>query len=349
MNRRLRWMSLASLLLHLVFLWFLPRPNFRTPAETEVKSVRLRFEKTKSDRRPEKRRSEPVAETNERVTQPSASRNQESENGNNQNDQESVEEPESSRENPSPPESESEQSPSDGVSQETSDGPDPTIQRSKAVTPEPDATETKDSTETSKPQQDYELLRRDNRFRSRTGDSSSDGTSRTTNGANQTVVDEAIDPYQVVEPRDETRDSESDTRRKIVIREPDSTVDDTTHISAPVMTIAETEAEAPPLQPIADGTPRESKPRQSDRRVLQNPLPEAPEWLEKTGRDVRVILQYVIDPDGNVVNVTVTNSSGFPELDSLVTRKLKRWKFEPGDRSERRLIVFRFNLTQDDE
>ena len=81
------------------------------------------------------------------------------------------------------------------------------------------------------------------------------------------------------------------------------------------------------------------------RKILQRPLPQVPEWLEREGEDVRVSVGYSIDENGRISTMEILKSSGYSELDSLVMETMQKWRWESGaDASKNRIIVFRFQL-----
>lgn len=329
MKRRVRRMTILSIVIHLIALWLLPGPSFQSPREQAVKTVRVRLQQsekqsknqqevpsTVNEQRSPSRESQPVEQQQPKQQSPDAAEPSKTEPPN-ENKQEKT------GGSSNPPASSEEQADAQSVPNESSEQSEPR-----------NATKQNDS---------YKLLEKDSQFRpsqARAGDNSEEPeeSNRTT------IVNEDLEPYDLVRTK-----RQEDTRvQEVVLREPTQTDDDTRSIDVPVMTVSEEPAEASDPQPVATGSARRNLPRKTDRKLLENPLPETPDWLERTGQDVRVILQYRIDPNGNVDSATVLNSSGYPELDALVTRKLMEWKYEPGDRSERRLVVFRFNLTRED-
>jgi len=64
------------------------------------------------------------------------------------------------------------------------------------------------------------------------------------------------------------------------------------------------------------------------RSVLVKPkLPEYPEWAKKLGSDFEVELKFLILSDGTVGTVDKITSSGYPELDEIGIRYIRKWKF----------------------
>jgi len=56
-------------------------------------------------------------------------------------------------------------------------------------------------------------------------------------------------------------------------------------------------------------------------------LPAYPEWAKKLGNYFEVQLKFLILPDGTVANVEKITSSGYPELDEIGVRYIRKWKF----------------------
>lgn len=67
---------------------------------------------------------------------------------------------------------------------------------------------------------------------------------------------------------------------------------------------------------------------QLKRSVLIKPeLPEYPKWAKELDTDFEIKLKFLILPDGTVGVVEKITSSGYPELDELGMRYIRRWKF----------------------
>lgn len=64
------------------------------------------------------------------------------------------------------------------------------------------------------------------------------------------------------------------------------------------------------------------------RSVLVKPeLPEYPEWAKELGTDFEVELRFLVLPDGTIGTVDKVTSSGYPELDEIGVRYIRKWKF----------------------
>lgn len=69
----------------------------------------------------------------------------------------------------------------------------------------------------------------------------------------------------------------------------------------------------------------------SGERKLLSPAekPEVPEWVQKEGRDLKVVISFLVAPDGNTRSLEVVTSSGYTEVDTKAVEKAKRLKFIP--------------------
>jgi len=67
-----------------------------------------------------------------------------------------------------------------------------------------------------------------------------------------------------------------------------------------------------------------------ERGILFKPgLPVYPDWARELGSDFEIQLKFLILPDGIVGNVENITSSGYPELDEIGVRYVRKWKFMP--------------------
>ncbi len=88
----------------------------------------------------------------------------------------------------------------------------------------------------------------------------------------------------------------------------------------------------------------------SERAILNKVMPKYPQWALKKGITGAVVLKLWVMPDGSVKsNITVEQSSGFPELDQTVVIALTRWQFAPLPKDVNQemqwgIITFRFTL-----
>ncbi|MFB6345356.1 MAG: TonB family protein [bacterium] len=340
MRKRFYWFTTVSVAVHLLLLWALPHPSFNAPPDPSPESIKISLTRPnpqdRTSQEPEDetaRTAQPPKSNDEKITEKkikdqSPSRSSTAKNGekNSATSERSENPPEKSETDPEGADLESASRSKEPQSEE----------------PPNRETSPSDNTESDQGKTDnrYSALTKSPQFRS---GSSSEGRSRTNEQQSKpkTTINESVESYEIV--RDQPR--ETTNHRRLVIREPDEQRPDTKQIDVPVMNISRSPADTTAISPSSPQTPESTYSRNDPRKPLFNPLPQVPEWLEKTGQDARIILQYRINPNGNVDSVTVLNSSGYPELDSLAAEKLRQWKFESGT-EQRRLVVFRFNLTQ---
>ncbi len=58
-------------------------------------------------------------------------------------------------------------------------------------------------------------------------------------------------------------------------------------------------------------------------------MPLYPEWVKEIGNDFELQFRFLILPEGSVSTVEKIISSGYPELDEIGARYMRRWKFMP--------------------
>lgn len=64
-------------------------------------------------------------------------------------------------------------------------------------------------------------------------------------------------------------------------------------------------------------------------RYLSNPKPEYPEEARRMRQQGVVMISVEVSADGHASDVSVSRSSGFPQLDQAAVRGVRRWIFEP--------------------
>ncbi len=85
-----------------------------------------------------------------------------------------------------------------------------------------------------------------------------------------------------------------------------------------------------------------------DRPRLHQEVPQYPAWAEQKGIEAAVVLQFSVEPTGVVKDaIVVVRTSGYPELDELAKKALRKWKFVPLTDGENRVEVgtITFNYT----
>lgn len=110
-----------------------------------------------------------------------------------------------------------------------------------------------------------------------------------------------------------------------------ATADEMTPPVSPPQASAIAEA-APPAAvidaPVASPAARDL-PARVDTAYLDNPEPVFPSLSRRLGEQGRVLLQVRVGPDGSVLGVSVSRSSGYPRLDNAATRAVAHWRFLP--------------------
>jgi protein TonB len=80
-----------------------------------------------------------------------------------------------------------------------------------------------------------------------------------------------------------------------------------------------------------------------------NPPPKYPAVARRRGFQGNVVLEVLVGPAGNVIELHVLSSSGYPILDRAAKSSVKNWTFEPGMRGQEKVemwvrVPIRFEL-----
>ncbi|MFO7972403.1 MAG: energy transducer TonB [Desulfobacterales bacterium] len=80
-----------------------------------------------------------------------------------------------------------------------------------------------------------------------------------------------------------------------------------------------------------------------------NPPPRYPAVARRRGFQGNVMLEVLVGPSGNVIELHVLSSSGYPILDRAAKSSVKNWTFEPGMRGQQKVemwvrVPIRFEL-----
>lgn len=103
----------------------------------------------------------------------------------------------------------------------------------------------------------------------------------------------------------------------------------------------------PPPEPIAQ--PQEPAPPASapvtapraDASHLNNPAPSYPMLSRRLREEGTVLLELLIEADGQISELAVLQSSGFPRLDQAALEAVKQWRFEPARQGDT-AIAYRY-------
>ncbi|MEE2023089.1 energy transducer TonB [Alkalimonas mucilaginosa] len=102
-----------------------------------------------------------------------------------------------------------------------------------------------------------------------------------------------------------------------------------------------------PLEPVAQ--PQEPAPPASapvtapraDASHLNNPAPAYPMLSRRLREQGTVLLELLIEADGQISELAVLQSSGFPRLDQAALEAVKQWRFEPARQGDT-AIAYRY-------
>ncbi|WP_407276706.1 TonB family protein [Halothiobacillus sp. DCM-1] len=114
----------------------------------------------------------------------------------------------------------------------------------------------------------------------------------------------------------------------------------------PQAPLEQTESKTPPTDSVvknSDPAPAQSAPASPapvqqtapvveprlDARAGNNPPPDYPRAARMRGEEGTVVLSLLIDSKGNVVDVSIHRSSGYPQLDQSAIRAVRNWHFYP--------------------
>ncbi|HMU75096.1 MAG TPA: energy transducer TonB, partial [Elusimicrobiota bacterium] len=82
------------------------------------------------------------------------------------------------------------------------------------------------------------------------------------------------------------------------------------------------------------------------RQVIYQEKPEYPAILRAKGIESAVHLRFVVTAEGNVKDVSIVRTSGYPDMDRSAVRALRKWSFVPLDHFEDQegTIIMTFSL-----
>jgi len=133
----------------------------------------------------------------------------------------------------------------------------------------------------------------------------------------------------------------------------------------PSKAIPEKTVESPKTFDLTEQTQRESVSKETDtegeplseKQIIRearplyrsNPPPKYPSVARRRGFQGNVVLEVLVSPVGNVIELHVLYSSGYPILDRAAKSSVKNWTFEPGMRGQKKVemwvrVPIRFEL-----
>jgi protein TonB len=113
----------------------------------------------------------------------------------------------------------------------------------------------------------------------------------------------------------------------------------------------QTQSESVSKKTDTEGEPLSGKQIIREARPLyrSNPPPKYPAVARRRGFQGNVVLEVLVSPVGNVIELHVLSSSGYPILDRAAKSSVKNWTFEPGMRGQEKVemwvrVPIRFQL-----
>jgi periplasmic protein TonB len=113
----------------------------------------------------------------------------------------------------------------------------------------------------------------------------------------------------------------------------------------------QTQSESVSKKTDTEGEPLSGKQIIREARPLyrSNPPPKYPAVARRRGFQGNVVLEVLVGPVGNVIELHVLSSSGYPILDRAAKSSVKNWTFEPGMRGQEKVemwvrVPIRFEL-----
>jgi TonB family protein len=64
------------------------------------------------------------------------------------------------------------------------------------------------------------------------------------------------------------------------------------------------------------------------RNWISRPEPDIPSWVSEQGVQLKVIVSFVVTPEGSLMNVTIERSSGYTDVDNAIKTAVRRWRFQ---------------------
>ncbi len=102
----------------------------------------------------------------------------------------------------------------------------------------------------------------------------------------------------------------------------------------------------PPTASVGPVNPLQLEGEVANRPIQRKVTPKYPARAKRMGWEGIVVLSFSVDENGNVFNIRVVRSSGYPVLDRAAVNALKQWKFapKPGVPEEKGRLTVRFTL-----
>ena len=132
-----------------------------------------------------------------------------------------------------------------------------------------------------------------------------------------------------VEPEEDTEEEFIDKTADETAEEPEQSALDITNLSE-LDKILENRPDNTSIQP-------ENEPGNSDitltwedaqsREAVYLTNPVLPEWISTQGLSLRVVVSFILVPQGFLINITLKESCGYTEVDTAVINAIRNWRF----------------------
>lgn len=80
--------------------------------------------------------------------------------------------------------------------------------------------------------------------------------------------------------------------------------------------------------------------------IFQPPYPQYPEWSQQEFRDSSVVFKVYISADGLVEQLINVQGSGNPEIDVVLARYIRKWRFAPSCEQQGQWQIVKINHLQ---
>ena len=91
---------------------------------------------------------------------------------------------------------------------------------------------------------------------------------------------------------------------------------------------ADGETARQPVDPDESGFVIEWEDPAAGREAVTMVLPRIPQWVSDEGLQLKVVVAFVLTPQGILSSVHLEESSGYSDVDSAVLEAVRKWKFK---------------------
>ena len=75
---------------------------------------------------------------------------------------------------------------------------------------------------------------------------------------------------------------------------------------------------------------------------------EFPGWVNEEGKELEVVISFVVDPEGIVSYLHIDESSGYRNLDNAIVKTFRKWKFSNPTGKDRILGTLTYRIKPND-